>query len=167
MLASFSNASYVRRIRAIASKLLLLVVMAGIFQGEADASRRWFRSKWIPFTATAYCTSGETASQTMTEAGRTVAADPDVLPIGTVIEIKNAGAYSGQYVVQDTGDMIVGRRIDIFMESNAAAIKFGRKTVRVRVVKKAPETAKAQRKAAAGATIAPKPPVQASLDSVH
>jgi rare lipoprotein A len=167
MLASFSNASYVRRIRAIASKLLLLVVMAGIFQGEADASRRWFRSKWIPFTATAYCTSGETASQTMTEAGRTVAADPDVLPIGTVIEIKNAGAYSGQYVVQDTGDMIVGRRIDIFMESNAAAIKFGRKTVRVRVVKKAPETAKAQRKAAAGATIAPKPPVQASSDSVH
>jgi rare lipoprotein A len=167
MLASFSNASYVRRIRAIASKLLLLVVMAGIFQGEAEASRRWFRSKWIPFTATAYCTPGETASQTMTEAGRTVAADPGVLPIGTVIEMKNAGAYSGQYVVQDTGDMIVGRRIDIFMESNAAAIKFGRKTVRVRVVKKAPETAKAQRKAAAGATIAPKPPVQASLDSVH
>jgi rare lipoprotein A len=167
MLASFSNASYAGRIRAIASQLLLLIVMAGIFQGEADASRRWFRSKWIPFTATAYCTPGETASQTMTEAGRTVAADPDVLPIGTVIEIKNAGAYSGQYVVQDTGDMIVGRRIDIFMESNAAAIKFGRKTVRVRVVKKAPETAKAQRKAAAGATIAPKPPVQASSDSVH
>jgi 3D (Asp-Asp-Asp) domain-containing protein len=167
MLGPFPKANYAGRMIIVTSKLLVLIVLAGAFQREANASRRWFPHRWIPFVATAYSTPGETASQSMTKAGRTVAADPTVLPIGTVIEIKNAGPYSGQYVVQDTGDMIVGRRIDIFVPNHAAAVEFGRKSVRVRVVKKAPETAKARREAAAEATIAPKPPTPAGAGSVH
>lgn len=146
-----------RFVRRAALKLLFVVAVVALFQGHSEASRRWFRSKWIPFIATAYSTEGETASQTTTEAGRTVAADPDVLPIGTVIDVRNAGPYSGQYVVQDTGDKIVGRKIDIFIPTRAAAKEFGKKSVRVRIVKPAPETPKAQREAAADATLAPKP----------
>lgn len=149
-------------------RALLLAAAIALFQGNGEASRRWFRRNWIPFIATAYSTGGETASQTTTKAGRTVAADPTVLPIGTVIAVSGAGSYSGEYVVQDTGDKIVGRRIDIFMPSRAAAIQFGKKNVRVRIVRKAPVTPKAQREAAADAVIPPEAaPPAAAGSSVH
>lgn len=167
MSASPFNPPGAKLIRGTALKLVFVVVALGLFQGHAEASRRWFRSKWIPFVATAYSTEGETASQTTTQPGRTVAADPDVLPIGTIIDVRNAGSYSGQYVVQDTGDKIVGRKIDIFIPTRAAAKEFGKKSVRVRIVKSAPETPKAQREAAADATLAPKPATPAGASSVH
>lgn len=161
------RAKKIRMIRRTALKLLFVLAAGALSQDHADASRRWFRSKWIPFIATAYSTEGETASQTTTEAGRTVAADPDVLPIGTVIDVRNAGPYSGEYVVQDTGDKIIGRKIDIFIPTRAAAKEFGKKPVRVRIVKPAPETPKAQREAAADATLAPKPVTPPAATPVH
>jgi 3D (Asp-Asp-Asp) domain-containing protein len=167
MAASFRRATSFAQFQRFAFGAVLLAAAIMLFQGNAEASRRWFHSRWIPFVATAYSSGGETASQTMTKAGRTVAADPTVLPIGTVIDVKNAGSYSGEYVVQDTGDKIVGRRIDIYMPSHAAAIEFGRKDVRVRIVKIAPATPKAQREAAADAVIPPEAAPPASASSVH
>jgi 3D (Asp-Asp-Asp) domain-containing protein len=116
------------------------------------------RAKWTRFIATAYSVSGETKSQTITEEGRTIAADPNVLPIGTVVEIRDAGPYSGEYVVQDTGEKIVGRKIDIYIARTHEAMQFGVRTVELRVIKPAPETPGAQRRAAAEVSIAPKPP---------
>lgn len=66
--------------------------------------------------------------------GRTVAADPAVLPEGTRIEVTDAGAYSGTYVVHDTGPKVRGRQIDIFIADTAEATEFGRKQVRVRIL---------------------------------
>lgn len=91
---------------------------------------------WQKFTATAYSVEGETASGKQTREGRTVAADTDVLPIGTRIEIRDAGPYSGTYVVQDSGRKITGREVDIFIDNPAEAKKFGKKPVRVRVIGK-------------------------------
>jgi len=133
-----------------------------IAQGHAFA-----RAKWERFVATAYSVSGETKSQTITEEGRTVAADPSVLPIGTVIEVRNAGPYSGQYVVQDTGEKIVGRKIDIYIARTHEAMQFGVRKVHVRVLKPAPETPSAQRQAAAEANIAPKPPKPERLSGYY
>lgn len=134
-------------------RITCIVAVLVIAQGHAFA-----RVNWTRFTATAYSVSGETKSQTVTQEGRTVAADPNVLPIGTVIEIRNAGPYSGEYVVQDTGPNIVGRKIDIYIARTREAIRFGVHKVRVRIVKPAPQTPNAQRRAAAEAIIAPKPP---------
>jgi 3D (Asp-Asp-Asp) domain-containing protein len=86
------------------------------------------------YTATAYSTPGETASGEHTQR-HIVAADPDLLPIGSVIEITHAGAYSGEYVVADTGPKIVGRRLDIYIPDTRACKEFGRKRVRVHVVR--------------------------------
>ena len=91
---------------------------------------------WQKFTATAYSAEGQTASGKQTREGRTIAADPAVLPIGTRIEVRDAGPYSGQYVVQDSGRKIGGREIDIFIDNPAEAKKFGKKPVRVRVISK-------------------------------
>ncbi len=85
------------------------------------------------YQATAYAQSGKTASGELTHR-HVVAADPDILPLGSRIKIRHAGRYSGEYVVADTGAKIQGRRLDIFMPSEAACRKFGRKAVRVRVI---------------------------------
>ena len=89
---------------------------------------------WQTFTATAYSREGQTASGAMTREGRTVAADPSVLPAGTKIEVADAGEYSGTYIVQDTGPRIKGRDIDLFIDNPAEARRFGKKKVRVRVI---------------------------------
>lgn len=63
-----------------------------------------------------------------------VAADPAVLPLGSVIRIAHAGDYDGVYIVTDTGGMIHGRHIDIFIPSVAEARQFGRKIVSVKLL---------------------------------
>lgn len=85
------------------------------------------------YVATAYAQKGTTASGQLVHP-HVVAADPDVLPIGSRIKIKRAGRYSGEYVVADTGDKIQGRRLDIYLPSTRACKKFGSKPVRVKVV---------------------------------
>jgi 3D (Asp-Asp-Asp) domain-containing protein len=64
-----------------------------------------------------------------------VAADPDVLAIGTRIRITGLKrGRDGVYRVMDTGERVQGRRIDLFVESCAQARRFGRQSVRVAVV---------------------------------
>jgi 3D (Asp-Asp-Asp) domain-containing protein len=86
--------------------------------------------------ATAYCQQGTTKSGANTQPG-IVAADPKVLPIGTVLRIvAPVSQYGGIYTVMDTGAAVKGRTVDIFMPSCARAVRFGRKTVRVRIVQR-------------------------------
>lgn len=85
------------------------------------------------YVATAYAQPGVTASGQIVHR-HVVAADPDVLPIGSRIKIKRAGRYSGEYVVADTGEKIQGRKLDIYLPSARACKKFGTKPVKVKVV---------------------------------
>jgi 3D (Asp-Asp-Asp) domain-containing protein len=87
-----------------------------------------------PFLATAYATDGTTKSGEPTRPG-TVAADTDVLPLGTKIRVTHAGAQSGIYTVTDTGSKVRGRHIDIFLPGWNRAKEFGRKIVQVTVLK--------------------------------
>ncbi|MCS7079545.1 MAG: 3D domain-containing protein [Chloracidobacterium sp.] len=87
----------------------------------------------LPFIATAYSLKGRTASGERVRPG-IVAADPRVLPLGSVVKV-HAGQYSGVYHVKDTGGRIRGRRIDIYMPSTREAVRFGRRTVRVEVLR--------------------------------
>jgi 3D (Asp-Asp-Asp) domain-containing protein len=70
-----------------------------------------------------------------------VAADPDVIPIGSRIRVHNAGQYSGEYAVEDTGRKINGNIIDIYMPNSREARQFGRRQVHVEIL----ETAEAKR----------------------
>jgi 3D (Asp-Asp-Asp) domain-containing protein len=87
----------------------------------------------LEFEATAYSIKGKTASGATTRAGM-VAADPSVLPIGSVIRVHDAGQYSGEYHVADTGPAIKGREIDIYLEKQDEARRFGRRNVRIEVL---------------------------------
>ena len=84
--------------------------------------------------ATAYCLKGRTASGTPARMG-IVAADPRVLPVGTVLRILD-GPSSGIYTVMDTGAAVKGHKIDIFVPDCARAERFGEQTLRVRVIRR-------------------------------
>lgn len=84
--------------------------------------------------ATAYCQTGTTQSGTKARTG-IVAADPEVLPVGTVLRVLDRGP-SGIYTVMDTGSAVKGRHIDIFIPSCQAAERFGVRTVRVQVLRR-------------------------------
>ena len=88
------------------------------------------------FTATAYCDSGITKSGVRTREG-IVAADPDYLPVGSVVRIVEAGdpRYEGVYTVMDTGGLVQGHRIDLYVRDCGEAREFGVRPVRLVVVR--------------------------------
>jgi len=115
-------------------RLGLFLVIVSLFANTA-ASARTHRSRWIRCTATAYSAKGETADGDLTKYRQTVAADPNVIPLGSRVQIEGAGRWSGIYTVTDTGRKVQGNSIDIFIPNAAAAKEFGRKPVRVRVLR--------------------------------
>jgi 3D (Asp-Asp-Asp) domain-containing protein len=86
----------------------------------------------VDFQATAYCLKGRTASGVNTRPG-VIAADPRVLPLGTVVHIR-AGRYTGTYTVLDTGGRIKGHTIDIYLPDYVEAKRFGRQRIKVKVL---------------------------------
>jgi 3D (Asp-Asp-Asp) domain-containing protein len=84
------------------------------------------------YVATAYSLRGRTASGRQVSKGL-IAADPRILPLGTRVRLE-AGPYSGEYLVADTGGMVKGKRIDIWTPSSREAMRFGRRTVKLAVL---------------------------------
>jgi rare lipoprotein A len=124
--------------RGIISIAGAVILTLAISSAPLHASHLRIRSKRpVPMQATAYAQKGITASGDPTRRG-IIAADPRVLPLGTKVKVSGAGPYSGTYTVKDTGRLIKGRKVDLFMPSRREAKQFGRKDVVVRVVKPAP-----------------------------
>jgi 3D (Asp-Asp-Asp) domain-containing protein len=94
---------------------------------EAEAT-----SPAVTFTATAYSLRGRTASGAGVRRG-IIAADRRVLPLGTRVRL-DAGPYSGEYLVADTGGAVRGRKIDIWVPQTSEAMRFGRRPVRLPVL---------------------------------
>lgn len=84
------------------------------------------------YTATAYSLRGRTASGRPVARGL-IAADPRVLPLGTRVRVE-AGNWSGEYVVADTGGAVRGRKIDIWTPTSREAMRFGKRIVRLTVL---------------------------------
>lgn len=87
-------------------------------------------------TVTAYCpcekccgeyANGYTATGAKATQGVTIATDPDVIPMGTEVEIDGH-----IYIAQDVGGAISGNRIDLYFDSHEDALQWGvqEKTVR-------------------------------------
>lgn len=66
---------------------------------------------------------GITASGARVQEGRTIAVDPDVIPIGWWVYIEGIGFRRAE----DTGSAIKGNKIDVYFDSSKYATKFGRK----------------------------------------
>jgi 3D (Asp-Asp-Asp) domain-containing protein len=89
----------------------------------------------LRFTSTAYCKGATTASGAAVRSG-IAAADPDLLPVGSVIQIDSLGAkYNGIYTVMDTGPKVQGRHIDLYIWSCYEALAFGRRPISLNVLR--------------------------------
>lgn len=81
------------------------------------------------FRITHYCncsvccgkwSGGNTASGTTPTAGRTIAVDPSVIPMGSQVVINGH-----TYIAEDTGTAIKGKRIDIYVNDHSTALSCG------------------------------------------
>ena len=82
------------------------------------------------FEATAYCYTGNrTATGTWPSRG-TIAVDPEVIPLGTRLHIEGYG----EGIAEDTGGLIKGDIIDVYMESEDECWQWGRRQVEVRII---------------------------------
>jgi len=92
-------------------------------------------SQVLDMEATAYSGDGITASGAATkrDAGgySTIAVDPRVIPIGSTVYVEGYG-YA---VAEDTGGAIKGTIIDVFFHSESEATSWGRRSVKVYILK--------------------------------
>ncbi|MCX7642423.1 MAG: 3D domain-containing protein [Armatimonadetes bacterium] len=102
----------------------------GTLASRAGNVRRFRLMRMI---ATAYCprgccgsSSGRTATGRRAEYG-IVAVDPRVIPLGTTLYVDRYGFA----IAADTGRKIKGARIDLCFPTHKEALRFGRKTVKV------------------------------------
>ena len=87
------------------------------------------------FTVTAYCPcercNGKWVGQPgklgrPMQAGRTIAVDPRLIKLGSKVRMNGK-----EYIAEDTGGAIKGKRIDLFVGSHSEAMKFGKKLITV------------------------------------
>lgn len=89
----------------------------------------------LRFTATFYCKGTTTASGVNVRNG-IAAADPALLPIGSVIRIDGLGEkYDGIYTVMDTGPKVQGRHVDVYLWSCTEAFQMGRRPMNLTVLR--------------------------------
>jgi 3D (Asp-Asp-Asp) domain-containing protein len=120
---------------AVATALLTAAILSGPQTRPSErAGPQLSPGANVNLSATAYCDHGQTQSGVRTRPG-IVAADPRVLPIGTVLRIEDPEPFDGIYVVMDTGRAIKGSRLDIYVPECGRAERFGRQMIRVTVLR--------------------------------
>ena len=113
------------------------------YMGRAgyQSSRGSFaRGRVLTMEATAYDPSPQTIGPGATGRTRTgmiatyghVAVDPRVIPLGSLVYVEGYGFA----IASDTGGAIKGNRIDLCYDSRSTALAFGRKKVRVHILKR-------------------------------
>jgi Uncharacterized protein conserved in bacteria len=117
-------------------KFLPVVVYAPIRLDGAlvlGASRDWHVNRDtplrfgepVPVSLTAYCLKGMTRRDHYVREG-IIASDPKVFPLGRYLEIYVGKTYYGRFLIDDTGGVIKGNRLDIWTPTCREARLFGR-----------------------------------------
>ncbi|MCM3631301.1 ubiquitin-like domain-containing protein [Paenibacillus glycanilyticus] len=112
-LSAASNASFTKSgVTFKAKKVLKNVTLTAYSAGVASTGKNEDHPGY-----------GITASGAKVKEGRTIAVDPDVIPIGWWVYIEGIGFRRAE----DTGSAINGNKIDVYFDSTSYANKFGRK----------------------------------------
>ena len=107
----------------------------GLREGEVLRVMAPVTGSRLEFMATAYC-KGETTSAGVSVQAGIAAADPLLLPEGSVVEVDNVpDRYRGIYTVMDTGPKVIGRHVDLYMWSCIEATTFGRRPITLTVLR--------------------------------
>ena len=114
------------------------LVIAGDVQPEAAEAEqpRANEPKMVSlgvFTVSHYCPcekccgkdDGITATGTVATPGRTLAVDPSVIPFGSKVVLKYEDGTVDDYIAEDRGGAINGKKVDVFMGQHRAAVYAG------------------------------------------
>lgn len=86
----------------------------------------------LTMIATAYTHTGNRTATGTWPAYGTVAVDPGTIPLGTPLYVEGYGFA----VAADTGGAIKGHKLDVFLENEKNARKWGKKAVKVQILRK-------------------------------
>jgi 3D (Asp-Asp-Asp) domain-containing protein len=137
------NASYHRGARILAAAAVGILLVAAVFTTRTrDSTEEIFDTEGRPrlgtpirFDATAYCKGETTAAGVAVRTGM-AAADPTLLPLGSVLYVETANVgLTGVWTVLDTGPEIKGRELDLYVWSCNEALAFGRQSVRATILR--------------------------------
>ncbi|MBU9721983.1 MULTISPECIES: G5 and 3D domain-containing protein [Bacillaceae] len=109
-----------------------------VSRGSSSSSGTVSKGEWMNFTATAYtayCNGCSGVTYTGIDLrsnpdAKVIAVDPNVIPLGSRVEVEGRGTY----LAADIGGAIQGRKIDIFIPDRNQVNRFGRQSVRIRIV---------------------------------
>ena len=79
----------------------------------------------VPVSLTAYCLKGLTRRDHYVREG-IIASDPKVFPLGRYLEVYVGKTYYGRFLIDDTGGVIKGNKLDIWTPTCREARIFGR-----------------------------------------
>lgn len=109
-----------------------ILLPGAVVQG---ASKRWFRVSYspppygepVPVVMTAYCLTRTTTRRGRYVRAGIVAADPKLFPLSRYLELYDGRSYLGRFLIDDTGRLIKGNIIDVWMPTCREAKIFGRR----------------------------------------
>ncbi len=91
------------------------------------------QGKRMQVGATAYCNDPITFTGTVPQVGRTIAVDPNVIPLGSRVYIPQ---FDRVFIAEDTGGKIKGNRIDIYMTDYDTCMEWGFKDIDIYILGK-------------------------------
>jgi len=118
---------------------------------DEDAPVNYVRS--LDMTATAYCLCRKCCGKSESSPGygatasglriipntgmKVIAVDPNVIPLGTKVYVEglNGASDYGYAIAADTGGAIKSNKIDLYFDTHQDALRWGRKKVRVYILK--------------------------------
>ncbi|MDQ0414928.1 uncharacterized protein YabE (DUF348 family) [Mesobacillus stamsii] len=110
------------------------VITAQVSRGSSESSAREFYVSSTAYTANCNGCSGYTATGINLKANpnvKVIAVDPRVIPLGSKVYVEGYG-YA---IAADKGSAIKGNKIDVFFASLSDAYRWGRKTIKIKILK--------------------------------
>jgi uncharacterized protein YabE (DUF348 family) len=109
------------------------VIVAQVSRGSSEPAGKEFYVSSTAYTANCNGCSGYTATGINLRANpnmKVIAVDPRVIPLGTKVYVEGYG-YA---IAADKGSAIKGNKIDVFFASKSDAYRWGRKTVKIKIL---------------------------------
>lgn len=108
-------------------------LVAQVSRGASEPAGKEFYVTSTAYTASCNGCSGFTATGINLRANpnvRVIAVDPSIIPLGTKVYVEGYG-YA---IAADTGSAVKGSKIDVFFANKSDAYRWGRKTVKIKVL---------------------------------
>jgi 3D (Asp-Asp-Asp) domain-containing protein len=131
---SFNADGYGEKLENILSEIVLSapieqIVLKGVALSIKTSSGDFSYVKELDMFAYAYSNGGTGASGIPMRRGL-IAVDPSVIPLGTKLYVEGYGFA----IAADTGGIIKGNVIDLYMDTVAECLKFGKKMLKVYIL---------------------------------